>query len=90
MRTNETYTISTLESKTNSELKSICDELSITYASNDVKDKLVALIANEEGIKYTESNLSSKTLSNLRAICDGLGISYTDEDTEELKALILE
>lgn len=86
----ETYTIATLESKTNAELKTICDDLSVTYGASDVKDKLVALIAKKKGLKYTEANLSSKTLANLKAICDGLGLTYEADDTEEeLKALIL-
>ncbi len=72
------------------ELKGICDGLSITYATNDVKDKLIALIAKNKGISYVESDLTSKTLANLQAICDGLEITYTPENTEdELKAKIL-
>lgn len=72
------------------ELKSICDGLSIAYATNDVKDKLIALIAKNKGISYVESDLTSKTLANLQAICDGLGITYIQSDDESaLKAKIL-
>ena len=84
------YTISALEKKTNSELKSICSELGISYNSTDTKDKLVALIANKNNLKYKTENLENKTLANLKNICDGLGIIYSSEATEEdLKALIL-
>ena len=72
------------------ELKSICDNLSITYTTSDVKDKLIALIAKNKGIRYVESDLTSKTLTNLQAICDGLGITYIGSDDEAaLKAKIL-
>ena len=84
------YTISVLEKKTNSELKSICSELRISYNSTDAKDKLVALIAKKNNLKYKTENLENKTLANLKNICDGLEIIYSSEATEEeLKALIL-
>ena len=68
----------------------ICDENSITYASNDVKNKLIAMIVNELGLVYTEDNLSDKSISELRAICDGLEIEYdTNFTEEELRELII-
>lgn len=84
------YTVAELKSKTVAELKAICDYRNITYATNDVKNKLVALIVKDEGISYTSSDLESNTTAELKAICDGLGIAYTDSNTDdELKALIL-
>lgn len=68
----------------------ICDEYSITYASNDVKNKLIAMIVKELGLVYTEDNLESKSIPELRAICDGLEIEYDADFTEEeLRELII-
>lgn len=84
------YTIASLESMTNAQLQAICDELSISYSTSDVKMKLVSLIANNQNIVYTSDDLIGKTLTQLQAICDGLGISYDGtEDEATLKALIL-
>lgn len=79
-----------MKSKTVAELKAICDYRNITYTTNDVKNKLVALIVKDEGISYTSSDLESNTTAELKAICDGLGIAYTDSNTDdELKEFIL-
>ena len=85
-----TYTIEELENTTVANLKVICDEYSITYTSNDVKNKIIAMIVKELGLIYTEEELSGKTISELRAICDGLEIEYdTDFTEEELIELII-
>ena len=79
-----------MESKTVANLKEICEEYDISYTSNDVKNKLIAMIVNELGLAYTEDNLGSKSISELRAICDGLEIEYdTDFTEEELIELII-
>ncbi len=86
----EVYTVKELEVSTVTQLKSICDENSITYSSSDVKDKLIGKISKYQGAAYTETDLESKTLAQLEAICDGRGITYTAENTDtELKALII-
>lgn len=86
----ETYTISSLESKTVVQLKAICDADSIPYGSSDVKDKIIAVISKTKGLNYVESDLTGKSLTQLQAICDGRNITYTESNTEdELKSLIL-